>query len=212
MKYKEFLNKNDNYNLVMLPEHAGDDERSGLIEVPDGAEMYAYWPLNRDKSFHLERSFFEDGVWNRSGWSVEEIKAGTSGAEVLWQRYTQPEELPFIDDDFIENNFKDWSVEMQDHEFKFSGIRVEQFTDVKKTLNERQSSYGCFEDVALVTENIIDALKQVNYSKMPKTHKMAMYMIASKMARLVNGDCNHLDSWHDIGGYAKLIENLIKGE
>lgn len=209
MQYKEFLNKNDNYNLVMLPEHAGDDERSGLIEVPDGA-THLMKGRYHDGTFFMRIDGDNEYEFNNGCMVLRENPLNKMYFEnLLWQRHTQPEELPFIDDDFIENNFKDWSVEMQDHEFKFSGIRVEQFTDVKKTLNERQSSYGCFEDVALVTENIIDALKQVNYSKMPKTHKMAMYMIASKMARIVNGDFNHKDSWHDIQGYAKLIEDLL---
>jgi len=34
----------------------------------------------------------------------------------------------------------------------------------------------------------------------------ALDMIAHKMSRLVNGDCYHRDSWHDIMGYAKLID------
>ena len=40
-------------------------------------------------------------------------------------------------------------------------------------------------------------------------HRMALYMIASKMARIVNGDFNSIDGWHDIGGYSKLIEDLL---
>lgn len=86
---------------------------------------------------------------------------------------------------------------------------------VDATLAERQSTYGCFEDVAFVTENIMSILAKVRVNgldDLPNTHRMALYMIASKMARIVNGDFNHLDSWHDIGGYSKLIEKLIKGE
>ena len=86
---------------------------------------------------------------------------------------------------------------------------------VDATLAERQSTYGNFEDVAFVTENIMSILAKVRVNGLddfPNTHRMALYMIASKMARIVNGDFNHLDSWHDIGGYAKLIEKLIKGE
>lgn len=86
---------------------------------------------------------------------------------------------------------------------------------IEATLAERQSTYGNFEDVAFVTENIMHILAKVRVNgldDLPNTHRMALYMIASKMARIVNGDFNHLDSWHDIGGYAKLIEKLIKGE
>ena len=86
---------------------------------------------------------------------------------------------------------------------------------IEATLAERQSTYGNFEDVAFVTENIMAVLSQARtngLSDLPHTHRMALYMIASKMARIVNGDFNHVDGWHDIGGYSKLIEKLIKGE
>lgn len=90
-----------------------------------------------------------------------------------------------------------------------------QKNSIEHTLAERQSTYGNFEDVAFVTENIMHILAKVRVNgldDLPHTHSMALYMIASKMARIVNGDFNHLDSWHDIGGYSKLIEKLIKGE
>ena len=77
-KYKEFLNANDNYNLVMLPEHAGDDERSGLIEVPDNMN-YAY---KGGLNIHFTK-----------------LEMGYRDSILVWQRYTQPESLPFIDDE-----------------------------------------------------------------------------------------------------------------
>lgn len=83
---------------------------------------------------------------------------------------------------------------------------------IDATLAERQSQYGSFEDVAFVTENIMATLAKARSNglqDLPHTHRMALYMIASKMARIVNGDFNHLDGWHDIGGYSKLIEDLI---
>lgn len=200
-KYKEFLNANDNYNLVMLPEHAGDDERSGLIEVPDGAEQLTklglelvFWKDNGNFSWHTENSTeWDDNIKHQL------TTLNMYGMQyIVWQRPQQPESLPFIDD------------EVQSLNDQYAEIEQVRQQTIDATLAERQSTYGCFEDVAFVTENIINVLKKCNYNKMPHTHRMAMYMIASKMARLVNGDCNHLDSWHDIGGYAKLIENLIK--
>lgn len=35
-------------------------------------------------------------------------------------------------------------------------------------------------------------------------------MIAGKIARIINGDPNYVDSWHDIAGYATLIEQELK--
>ena len=83
---------------------------------------------------------------------------------------------------------------------------------IEATLAERQAQYGCFEDVAFVTENIMATLSKVRsngLTDLPHPHRMALYMIASKMARIVNGDFNHKDSWHDIGGYSKLVEDLL---
>lgn len=37
-----------------------------------------------------------------------------------------------------------------------------------------------------------------------------MTVIADKIARILSGDPNYADSWHDIGGYAKLVENYIE--
>ena len=91
-------------------------------------------------------------------------------------------------------------------------VARQQSKNIDATLAERQSQYGSFEDVAFVTENIMSTLAKVRSNRLhdlPHTHRMALYMIASKMARIVNGDFNHLDSWHDIGGYSKLIEDLI---
>lgn len=198
-KYKEFLNENDNYNLVMLPEHAGDDERSGLIEVPDGAIALVTYDSNSAGYWFNEKNKYKGfgRTSNNGDFGYRDINAEDDfkkyaervrGSKILWQRYTQPESLPFVDDEP-------------------KGIDA--------TLAERQASYGNFEDVAFVTENIMSVLGRVRVnglSELPNTHRMALYMIASKMARIVNGDFNHLDSWHDIGGYAKLIENLIKGE
>lgn len=184
MKYKEFLNMKNGYTLEILPEHAGDDKESGLIEVPYGADYYAKDSNNgfngefffrlRSDGFDYEAIYLE-GKWMNAKFSVD-------GQGVLWQRHTQPEELPFIDD-------KPKSID--------------------ETLVERQSSYGCYEDVAHITQEILKSLRAGRYEEMPATHKEAMHMIASKMARLVNGDFNHKDSWHDIGGYAKLVEGLL---
>lgn len=97
--------------------------------------------------------------------------------------------------------------------FGLMGARAAQASGgVDATLAERQSQYGCYEDVAQVTQQILSALRIGNYDKLPAPMKESLHMIASKMARIVNGDPEYLDNWHDIGGYSKLIEKLIKGE
>jgi hypothetical protein len=36
-------------------------------------------------------------------------------------------------------------------------------------------------------------------------------MIQHKIARILNGDPNYHDSWHDIGGYSKLVADRLIG-
>ena len=83
---------------------------------------------------------------------------------------------------------------------------------IKETLNQRQSQYGSFEDVAMITEQMVDIMRKGYYENLAYNQKMALYMICSKMARIVNGDPNHKDSWHDIAGYATLIDNKLESE
>lgn len=106
MKYKEFLNSKDGYKLIVLPEHAGDDEKSGLIEVPEGAECLTkcydedekewllFWTENCKwcVGFDEEWVIIQDNL----DWYIE---AWEGRASIIWQRHTQPEELPFIDDE-----------------------------------------------------------------------------------------------------------------
>ena len=110
--------------------------------------------------------------------------------------HTQPEELPFVDS-------------LNDQYAEIEQVRKQ---TIEATLAERQAQYGCFEDVARTTGKIMEALSEVRVNglnDLPYPHRMALYMIASKMARIVNGDYNHKDGWHDIGGYSKLIEDLL---
>lgn len=105
-----------------------------------------------------------------------------------------------------------WVRESLNDKIASAEVARQQSKNIDATLAERQSQYGSFEDVAFVTENIMATLAKARSNglqDLPHTHRMALYMIASKMARIVNGDFNHLDSWHDIGGYSKLIEDLI---
>jgi len=47
------------------------------------------------------------------------------------------------------------------------------------------------------------------WADMDAGQRYAMFMFCAKMARLLNGDPNHKDSWHDIAGYATLVHDRI---
>lgn len=79
---------------------------------------------------------------------------------------------------------------------------------VNEVLNERQSTYGDFTDVATITESIMGLLSVRKHTRSSDMN-MALYMIASKLARIANGDPTHKDSWVDIAGYAQLVVNEL---
>jgi hypothetical protein len=84
---------------------------------------------------------------------------------------------------------------------------------VTDTLAVRGTRYGTFAGQARITQAIKRAMADSpNWATLPDDAVNALDMIASKIARILNGDPNYDDSWHDIGGYAKLIEDRIHAE
>jgi hypothetical protein len=87
-------------------------------------------------------------------------------------------------------------------------------TSIDATLAERGSRYGSFNDHARITQDIKRVMQTTpNWStgRLSDHHIEALEMIAHKIGRILNGDPNYADSWHDIAGYAKLVEDYING-
>ena len=82
---------------------------------------------------------------------------------------------------------------------------------ISDTLKERGGLYGDFKDHARVTQNIKFAMADsLNWDTLSAPQKESLDMIAHKIGRILNGDPNHKDSWHDIVGYAKLIDDTLR--
>jgi len=82
--------------------------------------------------------------------------------------------------------------------------------DIDQTLAERGNRYGEFTDHALITQAIKRAMMLGrNWASLPDDMKEALEMLAHKMGRILNGDPNYHDSWHDIIGYTKLVADRI---
>lgn len=220
---REYLNKltDGTYKLVVL---AGDFSGvDGLIEVPEGAE--------RARIYNGELRFFS------GPYMKVDINDSYFGA-VVWQRHTQPGELPFlssgydIDSDKINHDFNpsinDQYAEIEQHRAAIkvdtSGNDSDHIADafgyaamsiinnnsvgaVESMLADRQSQYGDFKDVANTTQWLMD---QFALGRMSNVQREALHMICSKLARIANGDPNHIDSWHDIAGYATLVVNDLE--
>lgn len=83
--------------------------------------------------------------------------------------------------------------------------------NLSDTLESRESQYGPFKSQALLTQTMLGPCSShKNWSTISADKKEAIHMILHKIARIVNGNPNNVDSWHDIQGYAKLVEDDLK--
>ena len=87
--------------------------------------------------------------------------------------------------------------------------------DINVTLKERGSRYGKFTGHAAVSQSIQQVMEGHDtdkWSAMAHDQREALFMIAHKIARIVNGDHDYADSWVDIAGYATLVANRLEGK
>lgn len=84
---------------------------------------------------------------------------------------------------------------------------------VDSTLAERGNRYGKFSGHADLTQNLKDTMRvHDGWNDLNASQREALEMIAHKIGRILNGDPNYADSWHDIAGYAKLVDNQLNGK
>jgi len=95
------------------------------------------------------------------------------------------------------------------------GEFIQADTNVDAILDERATTYGSFATQAKIAQR----LKTVAHTAAGEQGKIfahdqaeALDMIFGKIARIVNGDPNHTDSWIDIAGYATLVSDRLQGK
>jgi hypothetical protein len=81
---------------------------------------------------------------------------------------------------------------------------------VDDTLQLRGNRYGDFSIHAEIAQNLQDDMRGTKgWERLSPTQKQALTVIADKIARILSGDPNYDDNWHDIQGYAKLVEDRL---
>lgn len=84
--------------------------------------------------------------------------------------------------------------------------------NIEHTLQERGQRHGDFYLNSAIAQGIKASLRldPPHFDELPPNVKEALHMIAHKMARIVAGDYTFTDHWHDIIGYARLIEKYYQ--
>lgn len=81
---------------------------------------------------------------------------------------------------------------------------------IVETLIQRGNKYGEFKDHANITQSLKTIFHEtLGWVRLEAFQKEALEMIAHKIGRILNGDPNYHDSWHDIVGYAKLVADRL---
>ncbi|MGA1806728.1 hypothetical protein VHN57_08465 [Sphingobium sp. WW5] len=82
---------------------------------------------------------------------------------------------------------------------------------IENTLSERGARYGDFSHHARASQRLQDAMRATaNWDRLSDDKKQALTVIADKIGRILTGDPEYLDNWHDIQGYARLAEERCK--
>lgn len=87
--------------------------------------------------------------------------------------------------------------------------------DITATLADRGKRYGDFIGHANVTislKAVIDRQLAKRRKSLADDQHEALDMICHKIGRIINGDPDYADSWHDIAGYAQLVADRLNTE
>ena len=81
---------------------------------------------------------------------------------------------------------------------------------IEKTLAQRAKTHGEFKTHAEISQKLKAVLWEHDYQGLEPDQCEALEMICHKMARILNGNPDAHDHWHDIAGYATLVANRLK--
>jgi hypothetical protein len=83
---------------------------------------------------------------------------------------------------------------------------------IQKTLKERQKTHGDFSGHAEIAQQLKAQIRYFEAQRgcdLEPDQRESLEMICHKIARILNGNPNHKDHWHDIAGYAELIAGRL---
>jgi len=134
-----------------------------------------------------------------------------NGDAVAGRKYEHKETLLRIGSGYDTTDWQNSLIERQEVSNRVEQLRsVEEARQVEVTLAERQNQYGDFSKVAGVSQHLQSVIWAAG-ADFDDVQQEAIQMICSKLARLACGDADHVDSWHDIAGYATLVVKDLEG-
>jgi hypothetical protein len=85
--------------------------------------------------------------------------------------------------------------------------------NIEATLSGREARYGAFTNHAKISQRLKDIMwAEPKWATLSDDQKEALEMVQHKVARILNGDVNYSDNWHDGAGYFTLVDQRLKKE
>jgi len=82
---------------------------------------------------------------------------------------------------------------------------------VNSTLDQRAATHGDYVQMANLTQALMANMRfSKNWDELFPPQQEALHMIAVKIARILEGNAEEPDHWHDVAGYAMLAEDFVK--
>jgi hypothetical protein len=82
--------------------------------------------------------------------------------------------------------------------------------DISSTLEDREGTYGNFASHATITQGLKRVMENSrNWERLADDQRECLEMVMHKVGRILNGDPDYKDSWHDIVGYVKLVDDRL---
>lgn len=82
---------------------------------------------------------------------------------------------------------------------------------VNDTLEEREGIYGDFTSHAAITQTLKSVMQTSSgWGRLSADKRQSLEVISDKIGRILNGDPEYRDNWHDIAGYAILAEERCR--
>ena len=153
---------------------------------------------------------------------IEEFYKPSKDSEFMCQRFTADDIPGLPERTYLMWHLKDspsWKEQRDFVEEYWRKVKMTEKIDKEKPkqmvekdiLEERQETYGSFEDVALISQEFEEYFReQPSWESLTDVQKEALDNIAQKIARIFAGDPNFADHWIDIQDYAKLAQQEIE--
>lgn len=82
---------------------------------------------------------------------------------------------------------------------------------VDDTITQRETTHGSFVAHAELCQAFKALVRNSSgWDKMASRQQEAVDMILNKISRVCVGDPDFVDHWHDMSGYARLVEKALK--